>query len=92
MTKELYRYVFVAAVPLEEIEESLLLAVTAAECLHGCEQVRLDTEHYLDHKSRSCVIDAATQVGRDLNRLFLGFLRRGFGEDSFRVEHVSGTQ
>lgn len=88
MHKELYRYVFVDAVPVEEIEASLLLAVMATECLHGEAQVRLDASHYLDPNARACVIDAGTSVGRDFNRLFTGFVRREFGEDSFRVERV----
>jgi len=34
------------------------------------------------------VIDAATPVGRDLNRVFIGLVTREFGPDSFRVERV----
>jgi hypothetical protein len=89
MTPEIYRYVFNATVEMEEVEASLLLAVVAAESLHGESQVRLDTSHYLDPIKRACVIDAATAVGRDVNRLFVGFLRREFGEDAFRVERVT---
>jgi hypothetical protein len=36
----------------------------------------------------ACVFDAGTPVGRDFNRLFIGFIRREFGEDAFRVERV----
>ncbi len=88
MTRELYRYHFTPAVPPEEVEASLLLAVLAAESLHGETQVQLDAEHCFDAAKRTCVIDAATPVGRDLNRLFLGFLRREFGDAAFRVERV----
>jgi hypothetical protein len=88
MTRELYRYAFNDNVPSEEIEASLLLAVLAAESLHGESQVRLDVAHFLDMDDRACVIDAGTAAGRDLNRLFVGFIRREFGEDSFRVERV----
>ena len=88
MTKELYRYAFTADVPIEEIEASLLLAVLATESLHGEAQVRLDASHYLDPTKRACVIDAGTPVGRDINRLFVGFIGREFGADAFRVERV----
>ena len=88
MTKDLYRYAFTADVPIEEVEASLLLAVMATESLHGETQTRLDAAHFLDPAKRACVIDAGTQVGRDLNRLFTGFLAREFGEDAFRVERV----
>lgn len=85
MTGELYRYTFNSRVPLEEIEASLVLAILAAESLHGEAQVRLDAAHYLDPAGRACVIDAGTPVGRDLNRLFVGFLAREFGPDAFSV-------
>jgi len=89
MPKELYHYVFAPDVPVEEIEASLLLAVLGTESLHGESQVRMDAAHYFEPAKRTCVIDAGTPVGRDFNRLFVGFLRREFGEDSFQVERVS---
>lgn len=89
MTKELYRYSFNSVVPLEDIEASLLLAILATESLHGEAQVRLDAAHFFDQDRRSCVIDAGTAVGRDLNRLFAGFVTREFGADVFEVERVN---
>jgi hypothetical protein len=88
MTTDQYRYAFKAEVPIEEIEASLLLAVMATESLHGESQTRLDAAHYLDPIKRACVIDANTPVGRDLNRLFTGFMGREFGADAFTVERV----
>jgi hypothetical protein len=89
MTKELYRYAFKPDVSLEDLEASLLLAVLSAESLHGEAQVRLDAAHFFDTDQRACVIDADTPVGRDVNRLFVGFLRREFGEDAFTVERLN---
>ena len=89
MTQELYRYNFNAIVPLEDIEASLLLAILATESLHGEAQVRLDAAHFFDSDRRACVIDAGTAVGRDLNRLFAGFVTREFGADVFEVERVN---
>jgi hypothetical protein len=88
MTREIYRFTFGAAVPAEEIEATLVLALFGVESLHGEAQVRLDAAHVFDAAGRACVIDAGTAVGRDLNRLFVGFLRREFGADVFRVERV----
>ena len=34
------------------------------------------------------MIDAGTPVGRDLNRLFVGFVGREFGADAFTVERI----
>lgn len=89
MNSEVYRYNFVSALPLEDIEASLVLAIMSAESLHGEAQVRLDAAHFFDRDQRACVIDASTPVGRDVNRLFIGFVRREFGEDAFRVERVN---
>lgn len=91
MIKNVYRYGFQPQVPLEEVEASLLLALMATESLHGEAQVRLDAAHYLDPDQRACVIEAGTPVGRDINRLFVGFLRREFGEDAFQVERVDSV-
>lgn len=89
MTKEIYRYRTFPDVPFEEVEAALLLALLGCEGLHGEAQVRLDAAHFLDVEKRSLVIDAGTEVGRDLNRLFVNFLRRELGETSFTVERIS---
>jgi hypothetical protein len=88
----LYRYTFQADVPKAEVEASLLLALIAVEGLHGEAQTRLDAGHALGGKFGTCVIDAGTPVGRDLAKVFTAFLRREFGEDSFRVERLQPIQ
>ena len=90
MNRELYRYNFDSKVPIRDVEESLLLAVLAAESLHGRSLVRLDASFCLDSHKRSCVVDAATEVGRAIARIFTGFLTREFGEEAFKVERVGG--
>ena len=89
MNRELYRYNFNAKVPLRDVEESLLLAVLATESLHGRALVRLDASFCLDTGRRSCVVDAATEVGRAIARIFTGFLTREFGEEAFKVERIA---
>lgn len=88
MNRELYRYNFDSKVPIRDVEESLLLAVLAAESLHGRSLVRLDASFCLDSHKHSCVVDAATDVGRAIARIFTGFLTREFGEEAFKVERV----
>jgi hypothetical protein len=88
MTEPIYRYLFDEAVPGEEVETTLVLSLFAVEALHGESQTRLDAAHAFDGKKRSVVIDASTAVGRDLNRVFIGFVTREFGAGSFRVERV----
>jgi hypothetical protein len=89
MIQEVFRYVFSEGVAIEEIETSLLLAILATESLHGEAQVRLDAAHFLDPVKRACIIDAGTPIGRDLNRLFTGFMGREFGADAFSVERIT---
>lgn len=91
MSKEVYRYTFDPSVAIDDIEASLMLAVVSVESLHGESQAQLDVRHVLDVARRACVIDAGTPAGRDLNRLFTGYLRREFGEDSFRVKRVDAV-
>lgn len=88
MVTGLYRYDFDETVQTEDVDAALLLAIWGCEALHGEAQTRLDAAHYLDPAQRACVIDAGTPVGRDLNRLFTGFLIREFGPDAFTVERV----
>ena len=46
----------------------------------------------LDAGKRSCVVDAATDVGRAIARIFTGFLTREFGEEAFQVQRIAGAQ
>jgi hypothetical protein len=88
VTPNLYRYSFVDSAPIDEVETTLFLAILGAEAIHGASQVMLDVSHAFDAQKRSCVIDASTGAGRDVNKLFAGFLAKEFGPDSFRVERV----
>ena len=62
MTKELYRYEFHESADPDEIESTILLAVIAAESLHGQSRVRLETSYSFDAENRVCVIDATTHM------------------------------
>ena len=88
MNREVRRYAFEDAVPPGEIENTLLLAVLAAEGLHGQSRVRLEAAYSFDAEKRACVIDAASEVGWDICRMFTGFAIREFGESAFSVSRV----
>lgn len=88
MTGTAYRYTLAEVVPIEEAGITLLLARLGVEALHGESQARLDADHALDAGARTVAIGAATAVGRDMNKLFAGFLVREFGPDSFTVARV----
>jgi len=85
-----YRYEFHEGVSLQEVEETLMLAALAVESLHGRSQLRLDAAFRLDKAARTCVVDARSDVGRSIARIFTGFLTREFGEDGFKVRKIAG--
>jgi hypothetical protein len=84
-----YRYEFSDEVDINEVAATVTLALLATESLHGESRVRLEAEHNFDAEHRCCTINASEEVGRDLNRLFLGFITREFGPESFSVERLS---
>jgi hypothetical protein len=86
MYRLVYRYSFSEHVPMQDVEDALMLALLAVRCLHGQAAVRLDARFSLDKDSGTCTIDAETPVGSDLARIFTGFVTRGFGSCSFDVE------
>ena len=88
MNQCIHRYRLGDEVPLDDAEGSLLLAVLAVESLYGRSAVRLDAAFCLDRRRRVCVVDAATEVGRAVSLIFVGFLTTEFGEESFRVERA----
>jgi hypothetical protein len=88
MPGDVYKFVFRDVIPAAEVEGTLVLSIIGVESLHGQSQARMDARHAFDARTRVVVIDASTAVGRDLSRLFLGFLTREFGPGSFRVERV----
>lgn len=87
MIRGVYKYEFDKSIPMDDVESTLLLAILSVESLHGESQVELDVRHLLDVERRACVVDANTPVGRDLNSLFVGYLRREFN-NRFRVKRM----
>jgi hypothetical protein len=88
MNREVRRYSFEASVPPDDIENTLLLAVLAAEGLHGQSRVRLEANYCFDAEKHACVIDSGSDVGRDICRMFTGFAIREFGDAAFDVSRA----
>ena len=86
MTPSVYRYQFDPSVPIGEVEHTLLICLLAVQSLHGESGARLTVGHHLDRPRRTCVVDGRTAEGRDLAKLFTGFLSREFGPATFTVE------
>lgn len=89
MNGVVYRYRFKPHVPLQDVEETLLLGVLAAEGLHGAARIKMDVCYCFDWSRRACVIDARGDAGRDVARIFTNFLRHEFGATSFDVKAIA---
>ena len=85
MSKTVYRFQFEDDVPLEEAETSLILAIIAAEALHGQPAVRLSLRYLFSEEKRACVIDGDNEVAHQVVLIFTQFLLRQFGDDAFQV-------
>lgn len=84
----MYRFEFDQAVPLEEVEMTLHLAMYAVEGLYGSARVRLEAGYHLDAPRRVMLVDGTTEVGSTVVRVFTALALREFGEDAFSVRRV----
>lgn len=89
MIRDVYRYSINNSVPTTEAERLVHLAMVAVESTHGESRVRLDARYLIDEAKRVIVVDATTEAGQRLNEIFVGYLRREHGEDSFSVQRLS---
>ncbi len=76
-------------VPMQEVNETLRLSLIAVESLHGAELVGMVRPAKFDLAKRSIFISMEDKVGRDTAAIFGGFIRREFGEESFKVFHLT---
>lgn len=80
-----YEYRFHRNVRMTDVLDTLDLAVIAAESIHGEARSSLETSWSTDPAIRVVTIDAANEVGRTLNTIFNGFIRREFERTYFTV-------
>lgn len=83
--KTIYRFRFRRQVPLDKAEATLMLALIAAEALHGQPNVRLSVGFLFGKEKHACVIDGDSEIARQVVLIFTQFLIHEFGEDSFQV-------
>lgn len=89
MSKPQYNYKSKEGASINEIGDLLFLAALAVESLHGRSSLRLDGTFQLQKPERICQISASTQVGRDIARIFTGFLCHQIGKKSFEVRLIN---
>jgi hypothetical protein len=85
MNRTVYRFTFSKAADLGEAEATLHLALFASEGLFGPARVRLEFGYRLDSARNAILVDATTEVGAAVVRVFTSLLLREFGEDNFEV-------
>ncbi len=86
MSVPAYLYRFEDWVERQHVDDSLSLAILAAEGIHGESRVRLAEVPTLDWTTRTCWVDATTPVGRTIARVLTCLLSREFGDQGFCVE------
>ena len=86
-----YVFSFPAELPLDAIEDTLMVAALAVESLVGRPSFKLNASFRLDKKNRTCRIDATTPAGKQIAKVFAGLVAREFGEAAYRVERESIT-
>lgn len=89
MNQTIYSYQFGQDIPIDAVKDSLLLAVMAVEGLKGRTRVQLEARFRLNRSERSCVIEADTDVGESIARIFTGFLGKQFAEKTFEVVRMA---
>ena len=88
MNNVAYRYRFRPDIDLKEAQDTLLLAVVAAEGIFGQARVRMDADYHLDPTINVIIVDADTVVGQVVNQVFTAFISREFGRGRFLVRRV----
>lgn len=88
MIRQAYRYRFREEADRREAEDTLRLALLAAEGLFGVCRVRMDASWATDESIHTIVIDAGTLVGMTACLIFTAFLTAEFGADAFHVLRV----
>jgi len=85
MITEGYKYQFARRVRLQDAEDTLLLALLAAEGIHGRPRVRMDSAYAVDPAVRTIVVDSSTDVGQDVCGIYTSFLTKEFSGQAFDV-------
>lgn len=85
MTRTVYKFTFEDSVTMDGVEMILALSTIPVESIHGESAMTLDGRFSINKRRRNCLIDAESELGSDLARVFAGFLNLQAG-GCFRVE------
>lgn len=85
MIRTVYKFTFDDSVAMDDVERILALSAIPVESIHGESAMLVDGRFAVNKRRRTCLIDAESQLGNDLARVFTGFLNASAG-GSFRVD------
>jgi len=89
MDMKAFRFEFEPDVSLTEAEQTLHLALFAVGGLYGEARVRLEAAYRVDEICTAIGVDASTEVGAAVVKIYAGLLLKEFGEDAFRVRPIT---
>lgn len=90
MSEEHFLFEFSRAADMAKVENALLMAVVAAEGIHGRSRVSLEARFNTSLAVRTCLVNADNQVGVDIAKVFTEFLNLEVGEDAYKVTRRDG--
>ena len=85
MTRTTYQFTFTSAVPMDAVEDALVVAAIAARAVTEEKSPGRRTTHALDERRRTCVVDARNAEGAALLRIFFAYVIVMFGVCAFRI-------
>jgi len=85
LIRTVYKFSFDDSFAMDDVEQILALSVIPVESIHGESAMLVDGRYAVNKRRRTCLIDAESQLGNDLARVFTGFLNAKAG-GSFRVD------
>ena len=86
MIRSIYRFSFDKTVSMDDVEKALALSTIVIEAIYGESAMRIDGIFSVDSKARTCIIDRQTDLGCDLAKVLIGFLRLSMNDGSYDVE------
>lgn len=85
MSQDVYRFCFGDKVSAEDAHSTFMLALVAAESLHGMTAVRMDCRFRCDVRERRYDIYAGSGIGSELARIFAGFVIHSHGPGAVHI-------
>ena len=84
----LFRFKFQPEAVFAEVEDTLFLALSATEAMHGQSQTEIVLRYWSEPKNRAVIIDGSTPVGSTLACVFHDLIKKSVSPTDFRFERV----